>query len=185
MGKELQVGDIVTLQFGKLKSSNTFLIKDIDNSEVLLYHPLVPDVYVKEALSKLNLVSANLKDSTERSLDFVKQHTDSLDHNAVADLEAMCMYFVVKRKLTPRQKRNLSQMCGKLASIIFNEDVKEAIAFVKLNEGVLDDFNTMWYRNFRGLFSGKQSITSLKQRDSIFNMTGFVLAELETPKIDK
>lgn len=185
MDKELQIGDIVTLQFGKLKSSNTFLIKDLGDDEALLYHPLAPNVYIKEDVNKLNLVSANLKDSTERSLDFVKQHIESLDHNSVADLEAMCLYFVIKRKLTPRQKRNLSQMCGKLASIIFNDDIKEAITFIKTNEGVLDDFNTMWYRNFRGLFSGKQPITSLKQRDSIFNMAGFTLAELETPKINK
>jgi hypothetical protein len=39
----------------------------------------------------------------------------------------------------------------------------------------------MWYRNFQGLFSGRQPITSKKQRASIFNITGFVMAELETP----
>lgn len=182
---ELQIGDIVTVSFNKLKSSNTFFVKSFDDEEVLLYHPLFPEIYIKETIDNINLVAANLKDSTERSLDFVKQHSGSLDHNTMADLEAMCLYFVVRRKLTSRQKRNLSQICGKLASITFDDNIRDAMEFVKKNEGILDEFNAMWYRNFRGLFSGVQPITSQKQRESIFNIAGFTLAELGIPKTDK
>jgi hypothetical protein len=68
-----------------------------------------------------------------------------------------------------------------IASIKLNNDVKAAMDLVSANAAILDEFNAMWYRNFQGLFSGRQPITSKKQRASIFNITGFVMAELETP----
>lgn len=184
MSEKLKIGDIVTIPFGRLKSSNTFIVGDLQEDRALLYHPLYPDIYIRESIGVLNTISAYLKDSTERSLDYVKRNSQALDHNALADLESLCMYFVVKRKLTPKQKRNLSQMCGRLASITFNDDLQEAMNFIKQHEGVLDDFNAMWYRNFKGLFTGNQLITSNKQRESIFNIAGFTLAELEKPTIN-
>ena len=189
----IKKGDIVTKSFDNLVSSNTYIVDSIlipettglISTEALVFHPLFPTVLLREDLSNLNQVSANLKDSSERSLDFANGNKSVLDYNTVADLEALCMYFVVRRKITPRQKHMLSSICGSIASIKFNDDVKLAMDFVKKNEGLLDEFNGMWYRNFKGLFSGQQQITSKKQKDAVFNITGFVLAESENPSVPK
>lgn len=188
---EIKKGDIVTKSFDNVVSSNTYIVDEviIDNSDetsdALLIHPLFPDILVRAKFSELNKVAPNVKDSTERSLDFASNNKKFLDYNTVADLEALCVYFVVRRKITPRQKHMLSSICGTIASIKFNDDIKEAMIFVRKNEGLLDEFNGMWYRNFKGLFSGQQLITSKKQKDAIYNIAGFVLAESEIPSVPK
>lgn len=182
---EIKQGDIVTLQFDNLVSSNTFIVNLVSGDNVFLFHPLVPEILVMAKSNQLNSVQANLKDSSERCLDFAKNNKQYLDYNTVADLEALCMYFVLKRKLTPRQKHHLSSMCGKIAATKLNDNIQEAMNCVKKNEGLLDEFNDMWYRKFNGLFSGRIQITSSKQRDAIFNIAGFILAELETPTVSK
>lgn len=179
--REFNKGAIVTVKFENTVSSNTYVVESDGGDSVLLFHPLFPHCLLRFAKSDLDLVSPNVKDSIERALDFVKKNAQYLDYNTVADHEALCMYFVIRRKLTPRQKNILSNICGTIASIKLNNDVREAMEIVAANSAVLDDFNAMWYRNFSGLFSGKQPITSKKQRAAIFNIAGFVMAELERP----
>jgi hypothetical protein len=185
MKTEIQIGDIVTAQFDSLGASNTCIVKDVGKDSALLAHPLFEEIMIARPIDSLNVAAANLKDSTERSLDFANTNKKFLDYNTIADLESLCLYFVVRRKLTPRQKFILSNICGNIASIKFNNDIKAAMAYVVKNEAVLDEFNSMWYRNFSGLFSGKQQITSKKQRAAIFNIAGFALAELEIPTTPK
>lgn len=183
---ELQPGCIVTVNLENRNASNTFIVQELlDDGSVLLEHPLFNDIIVRYNQSDLNTVSANIKDSTEKCLDFAKSRANHLDFNMKGDLDALCMYFIVKRQLTPRQKSTLSKICGVLAAIEFNDSLKDAMEFIAKNETVLDDFNRMWYNNFQGLFKGKQAITSNKQRASIFNMAGFALAELTNPKAAK
>lgn len=182
---EVKVNDIVTVPFENSVSSNTYIVDTVEDKSALLKHPLFESCLVRIELDKLNTVQPNIKDSVERGLDFAKKNAKFLDYNAKADLEALCLYFIIKRTLTPRQKNILSVICGTIASNKLNNNIQEAMAIVVRNEGVLDDFNAMWYRNFNGLFTGKQPITSKKQRSAIFNITGFVLAELETPVASK
>ena len=186
---DLKEGDIVTVDFRYNNASNTFIfkryIKDAHPPLVQLTHPLCPRIVIEYGEQSINNVGSILKDSTERSLDFAMHNKELLDYNTVADLEALCMYFVVTRKLTPKQKSILSMICGLIASIRFNNEIKDAMTFIVKNEGLLDDFNKMWYDNFSGLFKGRQNITSKKQRGSIFNIAGFVLAELENPSVLK
>lgn len=174
-------GDIVTVKFENAVSSNTYKVESDYGDTVLLYHPLFPECLLRFQAHELNVVHPNIKDSIERALDFVNKNSKYLDYNTVADHEALSLYFVIRRKLTPRQKNILSTICGTIASIKLNNDVKAAMDLVVTNAAVLDDFNAMWYRNFSGLFSGKQPITSKKQRAAIFNIAGFVMAELERP----
>ena len=181
MEQAIKKDDVVTVQFENVVSSNTYIVDTVEKDSALLKHPLYDTCLLRYPLDTLNTVAPNVKDSTERSLDFARSNRKFLDYNTNADLDALCLYFVIKRKLTPRQKTILSNICGTIVSIKFNNDVKEAMNLITKNAGVLDDFNAMWYNNFSGLFSGKQPITSKKQRSAIFNMAGFVLAELETP----
>lgn len=185
MSQEFKDGDIVTVEFDNVVSSNTYIVDRDEGETVLLKHPLFDQCLIRLEKSKLNQVSPNVKDSIERSLDFARKNKKYLDYNTIADLEALCMYFVVTRKLTPKQKFTLSNISGIIASIVLNNDVKEAMTLISKNEGLLDDFNAMWYRNFGGLFSGKQPISSKKQRSAIFNIAGFVMAESRIPIVPK
>lgn len=172
---------IVTLSFENPNVSNTYLVyKDLGDT-VLLYHPLSPNCLLEKSKEELNKNVPNVKDSTERCLDFAKANSQYFDYNTLAELEALALYYVFMRSLTFKQKQILSNICGKVAVIKFDNDLQEAMNFIKHNEGLLDDFNRMWYRNFKGLFSGNQPVTSKKQRASIFNISGFVLAQLANP----
>lgn len=179
--REFNRGDIVTVKFENMVSSNTYIVESDCGDTVLLQHPLFPHCLLRYLKADVDTVSPNVKDSIERSLDFVKKNANYLDYNTIADHEALCLYFVIRRKLTPRQKNILSNICGLIASIRMNNDIKAAMELVAANAAVLDDFNAMWYRNFQGLFTGKQPITSKKQRAAIFNIAGFVMAELGRP----
>lgn len=181
MDKIIKRGDIVTVKFENAVSSNTYIVDTDEGPTVLLKHPLFDECLLRRKKDELDLVSPNVKDSIERSLDFVNKNAKYLDYNMLAEHEALCLYFVIRRKLTPRQRGSLSNICGTIASIKLNNDVKAAMELITANFAVLDDFNSMWYHNFSGLFSGKQAITSKKQRAAIFNIAGFALAELERP----
>ena len=143
----IKTGDTVTVETG-----NTYIVDRDEGETVLLVHPLYTKTLVRIEKSKLNVTGAKLKDSAERSLDFARNNAKYLDYNTMADLDALCMYFVVTRKLTPRQKSILSSICGTIASIILNNEIKDAMKLVSQNEALLDEFNAMWYRNFNGLF---------------------------------
>lgn len=176
-----KVGEIVTVPLKNILVSNTFIVDTDLGDEVLVRHPLAKDCFLKFEKTALNTVVANLKDSTERSLDYARRHQSLLDKDSIEDLDALCLSFIVKRKLTPRQKQILSKLNGYVAKQVLNSNVKAAMKVVVDNQGVLDDFNSMWFNNFKGLFTGVQKISSAKQETSIYNMAGFVLAETENP----
>lgn len=180
----IQKGSIVTIDISKT-ASNTFFVDTVEEHTLLVKHPLAPDVLLRYPKTLANMVNANVKDSTERCIDYAKVHSDYLDYNTIEDLESVATYFAIKRKLTPRQKKTLANICGMIALVVFNQDIKLAMTFITKNHNVLDEFNTMWYNNFKGLFRGDQPITSKKQHEAIFNIAGHALAELENPTIPK
>lgn len=177
---KLDKGIIVTVDL-KNNTSNTFIVDTDEGSTVLLSHPLAKDVLIRKWKADINTTAANIKDSSERCIDYANNNRSYLDYNTAADLEAVGIYFALKRKLTPRQKQTLANICGIIASVKFNNDLREAMNFVTKNSSLLDEFNAMWFNNFKGLFSGAQQVTSKKQRGAIFNIAGYVLAELENP----
>lgn len=175
----MKKGDIVTVELEENnKASNTYIIGDLLGEEAFLSHPLNPKVFIKKPVRELNTVAANLKDSTERAIEFALQNCEYLDYNTKAYLDSLIMVFVVNRKLSNKQKKDLSDICGYIASIQFDNDVDIAIRYINENQGVMDSFNQMWYSNFRLIFQGKRSITRPNQRKAIFNIAGHVMAEL-------
>lgn len=169
---------IVTVKFENSNSSNTYYIEQDLGESVLLRHPLAPECLFKFPKNSVDIVFPTLKDSLERGLTFVKNNSDYLDYETNAELEALCIYYALRRKLTPRQKYTLSNMGGVIASHTLDNDLNKAMSLVKENSALLDEFNSMWFKNFSGLFNGTQTVSSKKQRSAIFNMAGFVLAEL-------
>lgn len=176
----IQKNSIVTVELGNM-SSNTFIVDTVEDETLLVTHPLALGLLMRVPKNIVDTTSANIKDSSERCIDYANSNKTYLDYNSVSDLEAVGIYFALKRKLTPRQKYTLANICGVVASVKFNDNLREAMNFVSKNSSVLDDFNTMWFNNFRGIFSGQQVVTSKKQRNAIFNIAGYVLAELENP----
>jgi len=169
--------EIVTIELDdNNNSSNTLIIKDIVGEEAYLYHPLDPGCFLVKKLEELNKVAANPKDSTEQNLLYASKNKNYLDYNTNADLTALIYSFIFQRKLTPRQKSTLSNICGTIASIYFNNDIDLTMRYITDNKALLDTYNTMWVNNFKNLFDKSQQITSKKQRASIFNIAGFVLA---------
>lgn len=174
-------GDYVTLNLNS-KASNTFIYKgQISENEAILSHPLGGDTCILAPVRDLNTVNPNLKDSTERSLDYVNRNKRCLDYNSKMDLECLSIYFASKRKLSPNMKKVLANLSGIVASAEFKNDIRSAMEFITANKSCLDEFNMMWFNNFKGLFDRSQSITSDKQTKAIYNIAGFVLAELATP----
>ncbi len=177
----IQKNEIVTVSMQNSNSSNTFIVDTVEDDSVLLFHPLAKGILFRFPKDRINKVSANIKDPTERCLDYANANKTLLDHNTVSDLESLCIFFSLKRKLTPRQKQTLANVCGNIATYKFSNDVKDAMEFITHNVSMLDEFNLMWFNNFKGLFEGRQPITSKKQRGAIFNIAGYILAELQTP----
>lgn len=182
--QNLQEGQTVTLT-KESKSSNTYIIENIINNQVLLKHPLYPEVYIKANKDEINQVAPILKDDTERCLDYAKNYKELLDFNFTGDLDSLCLYFVVNKNLTMRQKKSLSNICGMILSTQVSNDLQEAIDLVNYNKNLLDDFNNMWYMNFEQIFNRKKHVTSPKQRSTIFNIAGFVAAQMQNPVITR
>lgn len=185
--------DVVTIELDQTnRASNTYIVvgylmdDEGDQTDVvILRHPMHPEALLMRHIDQLNKVQPNIKDSTERSLEFALKFDKHLDHNTKGELEGLRLCFVIHRNLTNRQKNQLSNICGTIASIYFHNDISIAMRHVVENQAVLDSYNNMWFVNFRDLFTGRKPIVSPKQRASIFNMAGFVLAELESQKISK
>lgn len=182
----MKKGDLVTVTLDENnQAANTYQVFAEVGDEVVLTHPLHPKCLIVKRKDELNKVQPTLKDSNQRALEYALNRQEHLDHNAKGELEALRLYFVVNRSLTNQQKKSLSNLNGHLASIFFHSDIAIAMRFVDDNKGILDDFNKMWHTNFREVFAGRRQITSPKQRETIFNIAGFVLAELENQRIKK
>lgn len=171
---------IVTLNMNNT-SSNTFIVDTVEDVSYLLSHPLAPGVLIRVDKDKVNLTSANIKDSSERGIDYANLNRQYLDYNTSLDLDGLAMVFALKRKLTPRQKTILSAINGVVAKSKFNDDIRETMSFIKKNVSILDDFNLMWFNNLSEIFNGSMAIRTLKQRNVIFNIAGYLLAEMENP----
>jgi hypothetical protein len=180
MLNNVKKNDIVTLDLNST-SSNTFIVDTVEDITILLTHPLATGIFIRVDKDKINTVTPSIKDSSERGIDYANANKTYLDFSTLSDLEAVGIYFALKRKLTPRQKQTIANICGIIASVKFNNDLREAMNFIVKNSSILDEFNLMWFNNFKGLFNGTQQITSKKQRSAIFNIAGYVLAELENP----
>ena len=182
----MKKGDIVTIPLEpNNNASNTYIVYEVLDQVALLRHPLNDDILIAKPLPVINTVAANVKDSMERGINFILQNKEIFDYNSLADLEAIILYFIVHRKMSNRQKRTISNLCGVIAEHYFNDDISLAIKYINENEGILDDFNRMWYKNFKDYFKGNRIVDTKNRRVSIFNMAGFILAELGSQSAPK
>lgn len=175
----IKAGELVTISLdANNTASNVYVVHRKLDGESLLKHPLYPHCFILKRDEELNKVAATWKNPTERCLEFIMRNKQILDYNALAEVEGICAYFVINRRLTPRQKKEISGICGKIASIVLENSLSAAVRKTVENEGLLDDFNMKWYASLRGVYEGKQNPTP-RQWNTVFNIAGFVLAQLE------
>lgn len=156
-----------------------------DGSRVIfLNHPLASKVFLKvEAKNFDELQSIQIqtqgKSDTQKQLEFCKKYEKYLGYEENLKLLLLCESFVINRSLGNEQKKNISDLCGTIAKIHLNNDIKLAVKIVNDNSPLLDDFNRNWYNNLKLYFSFSKEIDSRGKRSTIFNMSGFVLAQLD------
>ena len=182
----MKKGDIVTVPLEpNNNAANTYIIYEVLEHVALLRHPLNDDILIAKPKPVINTVAPNVKDSMERGINYILQNKDIFDFNSLAELEAIILYFIVHRKLSNRQKQTISNLCGAIAEHYFNDDISLAIKYINENSGILDDFNRMWYKNLKDYFTGNKMVDTRNRRVSIFNMAGFILAELSSQSAPK
>lgn len=169
---------LVTLNVGSDSVSNTYVQYELKLDEVLLCHPMLPSVFIVKQRGELDSVSASPRNAEERQLSYCNKYRKYLDFDNSSMLDALILYHIVYKKFGNKQKSSLNVICGKIAEIYCDSDLERAIDVVNSNEALLNSYNAYWYRTFERFFKkGKQPETK-QQRDAIFNMAGFVLAQV-------
>jgi len=177
----LKTGDLVTLTFNShISSSNTYKIERKVKGESILSHPLAPECLILRKDEELNQAFPTLQNPIEKCLIYAKSNKQYLGYNISADLEAMCYFFVIKKDLTTKQKNELYNMCGKIAATILSNSTQAAVSYIKNNKVLLDDFNLILMNNYKTIIENPNEIKSKNERFTIFNMAGFILAQLES-----
>ena len=181
-----KIGEIVTVELEDKNMSNTYIVYDIlsnrEDDQIILHHPLVPNIYIIKKASEINKTAPIMQDSYEKCIRFALINKDLLSWEDRVELQAIACLFVFYKNLTINNKQNLSNICGRISSIKFDNDIQAAMKSIVENQVLLDDFNKMWFNNFSKIFDGSTTIKSKKQRAAIFNISGFILAELNNPK---
>lgn len=169
---------LVTLNVGSETVSNTYVQHELQDGQVLLCHPLLPGVFLVKEKTELDLVSASPRNAEEKQLSYCNKYRKYLDFDNSSMLDSLILYHIVFKKFGNKQKSALNIICGKIAEIYCDSDLTRAVDVVNANQALLNSYNSYWYRTFDKFFNrGKQPETK-QQRDAIFNMAGFVLAQL-------
>lgn len=186
--KKIKKGDLVTFDSGSYSNaSNTYEViefykknLDADYTHAFLAHPLVKEsCYLLKPLEQLNIVLGRLKNPTEKCLEFSHKYSNYLGYRLQADLDALSLYFFIHRDFAPNQKETLSFICGKISSVLTNNDLKMAAELVNSNIALLDDFNKIWYENLRIIFKDVTKATTKPKKSAIFKIAGFVMAQIK------
>jgi hypothetical protein len=179
MDKDLRPGDLVTVK-SKYSStySNTYKVGYVVGEKVLLYHPMYPDCYIEENLIDLDKEMPRLKSSIEKCIEYAIKNKSFFDYSKNVELDSVRLYLAVNKTLSSKQKSSISEMCAKIATIVFEGEATVAAEFVNKNKGVLDGYNDIYHNHLGGIFSGKK-VPTPNQRETIFKVAGFVLAQME------
>lgn len=176
----IKAGDLVTVDLGSYSnSSNTYkVVTKIRGKKYVLAHPLAPECYVIKKEEELNKVGASLKNPTEKCLEFCQKHKEFLGFKKQATLDALRFYYVVNKDLASNQKEELATMCGSLATMLVKNDITIASKLVTDNEGLLDDYNLIWYKKLNSCFKDISKIDTQFKKLFIYKVAGFVMAQL-------
>lgn len=179
-------GDFVTVSLPEGNEySNVYEVRGVlqEENTVILSHPLYPSALIEKPISEVDKAAPSIKQPLESCLEFCKKYKNMLSYDAASDLDSICAYFVINKRLAGVHKKNIAVHCGSIAVIQLDNNFSLACRKVLDNEGVLDDYNLTWYYRFKSIIEGNK-VASPKQRQSIFNLAGFVLSQLEQNKTE-
>ncbi len=178
---EIKPSDVVTIELNpNSTSANVCIVDSVSDNEALLFHPLYPGCFIKRPLADLNNAPVRMKDPNEKCLHYIKHNEAMLSYVKRQELDALCVNFVVRRELTPKQLQTMADLCGDIARINLHNNMDAAVHSVVQNQGLLDAFNQRWFndKDFKPIFQRRRTPTK-KQFPILFRMAGFVLAQLE------
>jgi hypothetical protein len=177
--KQVKENDLVTVTTNKYSNaSNTYRVFKRIGNECILSHPLSPECFIVKPLDDLNNVPAILQNSTEKCLVFAKKNDRFLSHSVKADLEAMVFYFTIKKDFTIKQKSELASICGKITSVILQNNIMAACKLIIRHKVLLDDFHTTLYNTFEKVIKQPNLLKTKIERFTVFNLCGFIIAQL-------
>lgn len=177
--KPIKEGDLVTISLGEYQTvSNTYRVAKKLDVECVLQHPLAPECYIIKKDEELNNAFPSAQNQIEKCLFFAKKNSNVLGYTMIGNLEALCFYFVIKKTFTPRQRVELTNICGKIASVLLENNVTQAIATIKENKILLDEYNYSLLNAIKKILDNSLNIKSKQERYTVFNVAGFVLAQL-------
>lgn len=172
------IDKLVTLNVGTEEVSNTYSTFELRPNQVLLFHPMLPDVFLVKERAELDSVTPITRNSEEKQLSYCNKYRKYLDFDNSSMLDSLILYHIVYKKFGNKQKAVLNTMCGKIAQIYCDSDLNRAIDVVNSNEALLNSYNSYWYRIFERFFKRGKPPETKQHRDAIFSMAGFVLAQL-------
>jgi len=178
MKKSIQENDLVTVENPRYSTiSNTYRVVKKFDEECVLAHPLAPELMFFKSDEELNNVQGNLPDSLERCMRFAKTNSEELSPSSRSDLEAMIYFFVVKKTFTMKQRTDLMSICGRIASSLLQNNVQAACKLILDEKAILDDFNIAQFNNIEKIIKDPTLLKHKSERFTIFNLTGFLLAQ--------
>lgn len=177
--KAIAQGDLVTIKLNDYHFvSNTYMVHRKLEKEALLSHPLAPDCFIIKADEDLNVDFPTGQNQIEKCLFFAKKNISLLGHTMGGDLDALCYYFVIKKSLTVKQRTDLGNICGKIASVVLNSNISAAVMTIKQNKVLLDEYNNSLLNGIKRIIDDPMTIKNKYERYMVFNIAGFALAQL-------
>ncbi len=177
--KPILEGDLVTINLTEYQLvSNVYRVAKKIDGECVLSHPLAPECYLIRLDTDLNNTFPSMQSAVERSLVFAAKNRELLGHTMAADLDALCYYFVVKKDFTNKQRHDLANICGKIASVVLGNNLASAIATIKKNKVLLDEYNYSMFNGVKRVIDDPLSLKNKGERYTVFNIAGFILAQL-------
>ena len=177
--KSIKEGDLVTVSLNEYQIvSNTYRVLKKLEQQSILQHPLAPECLLLKNDEELNNAFPSMQNSVEKCLHFAKKNRDCLGYTMAADLDGLCYYFVVKKDFSPKQRQELSSMCGKIASVILGNNTTSAMMTIKQNKALLDEYNHSLMNSIKKVMDDPLSLNTKGERYKVFNIAGFLLAQL-------
>lgn len=180
----LEAGMLVTVP-GEPHTSNVYVVHSVlADGNVLLSHPWAPQCFLLRNASEVNSVAPSPRTVRERCVAFALKNRASLSDNDQTELDAIAMYYVARRRFSARQLEALYSLCGKIAAIQTQHSTSLALQIVNDNKGLLDDFTEQRYQAFRNIFEGKEVCKTREHRANVFNVAGFVIAQISKTGVE-
>ena len=178
----MDINDLVTVPITSKYSNVYKLVMIVNEKEGLVCHPLFPTVLLKYNIKDLDKATVSPHTEIEKCIEYIYKNKNLFDYNKDISIEALTFYFLLNKKLSSEQKHEISKNCGKIATIKLEENLEAAIDLINANSGLLDSFNKKWYSNLKKVFT-KKVTPSIKEWNSVFNIAGYILAQLEERRI--